>query len=358
MKSFTTFVYSFFLSFSLIFPSNHLLAQDLPNSLDCVGARTWIKQNFYDGKFTTLGYSTARKKMYAYIDNYNDSLNCIYGGYRQYHRSGNEITSILPINCEHTIPQSFFNSSEPMVCDIHHLFPTFDNWNSVRANFPFADIPDHLTTQWMRNSSSQATIPTQVIDEWAEFNIRNSTFEPREQQKGNTARAIFYFYTVYGTQMISYGYPITRIASLETLLQWHTQDPPDTIERERNNRIQQHQGNRNPYIDRPEWVARAFFSCTPTTSTNEPFVQNSFTLSPNPVANTLKINVDLQQEVDIKVLIFNSLGEKVYQKELSRQSVGQQEILLDTDTLPTGFYFIQLQTNNTEIGITKKFFKL
>lgn len=335
-----------------------LFAQELPSNLDCTGSRTWIKQNFYDGKFTTLGYSTARKKMYAYIDNNNDSLICIYGGYRQYHQRGNEITSILPINCEHTIPQSFFNSSEPMVCDIHHLFPTYDNWNSVRANYPFADIPDAMTTQWMRNITSQAAIPTQVIDEWAEFNIRNSTFEPREQQKGNTARAIFYFYTVYGTQMIGYGYPITRLASLETLLQWHTQDPPDAAERERNNRVQQYQGNRNPYIDRPEWVARAFFSCTPSTNTNDVFVQNTFTLSPNPVVSELKININLQKESDIKVLIFNSLGEQVYQKELGKQTVGRQEIFINTDLLQTGFYFMQLQTATNEMGITKKFFKL
>ncbi len=197
MKIFTNFSRWAAVSLLMMMPFLTLLAQELPNNLDCVGSRTWIKQNFYDGKFTTLGYSTARKKMYAYIDNNNDTLVCIYGGYRQYHRRGNEITSILPINCEHTIPQSFFNSIEPMVCDIHHLFPTYDDWNSVRANYPFADIPDAMTTQWMRNISSQSAIPTQGIDEWAEFNIRNSTFEPREQQKGNTARAIFYFYTVY-----------------------------------------------------------------------------------------------------------------------------------------------------------------
>lgn len=296
--------------------------------------------------------------MYAYIDNNNDSLICIYGGYRQYHRRGNETTSILPINCEHTIPQSFFGSSEPMVCDIHHLFPTYDDWNSVRANFPFAEIPDPMTTQWMRNISSQSAIPTQVIDEWAEFNVRNSTFEPREQQKGNTARAIFYFYTVYSTQMNNYGYPITRLASLETLLQWHTQDPPDAAERERNNRIQQYQGNRNPYIDRPEWVARAFYSCTPSTQTNDIFNLSQVNLSPNPVIHSLKVNANLQQDSEIKALIFNILGEKVYEKSFGFQTSGPQEFSLSIDDLPSGIYFLQLQTAATEGGVTKKFFKL
>jgi hypothetical protein len=356
MKNFMTLNRLLLTLGTFLLPLFGLLAQELPSNLDCVGSRTWIKQNFYDGKFTSLGYSTARKKMYAYIDNRNDSLICIYGGYRQYHLRGNETTSILPINCEHTIPQSFFNSSEPMVCDIHHLFPTYDNWNSVRANFPFADIPDAMTTQWMRNSASQIAIPTQVIDEWAEFNIRNSTFEPREQQKGNTARAIFYFYTVYSAQMASR--PITQVASLETLLQWHTQDPPDAAERERNNRVQQYQGNRNPYIDRPEWVARAFFACTPSTNISDIFTQNTFALSPNPVVQEVKITMDLQRESAVKVLIFNSLGEQVYQKELGKQSAGQQEVCINTDMLQTGFYVMRLQTPNNEMGVMKKFFKL
>jgi deoxyribonuclease-1 len=36
------------------------------------------------------------------------------------------------------------------------------------------------------------------------------------------------------------------------LLRWHSADPPDDHERWRNARIEQLQGNRNPFIDRPE----------------------------------------------------------------------------------------------------------
>jgi deoxyribonuclease-1 len=36
------------------------------------------------------------------------------------------------------------------------------------------------------------------------------------------------------------------------LLDWHRSDPPDGHERWRNDRIEVLQGNRNPYIDRPE----------------------------------------------------------------------------------------------------------
>jgi hypothetical protein len=57
-----------------------------------------------------------------------------------------------------------------------------------------------------------------------------------------------YTYSDAGTNEPLYG-------KLSTLLAWHAMDPPDAWEALRNNRIQSLQGNRNPFIDHPEWVA-------------------------------------------------------------------------------------------------------
>ena len=41
------------------------------------------------------------------------------------------------------------------------------------------------------------SIPNQFIDEYSEVDNDNEKFEPREDVKGNIARSMFYFYTIY-----------------------------------------------------------------------------------------------------------------------------------------------------------------
>lgn len=239
----------FLLAVSLLL-SISAFAQTPPSGLEGSALRSWIKTNFYDGKHSQLGYSNARMRMYNYIDNYNNSIVCVYGGYVKSWNYGGTGTNPAPINAEHTVPQSFFGKSEPMRSDIHHLFPTYDRWNSRRSNYPFSEISDSSTTYWMVNTSESGSIPSSNIDNYSEGT--SSRFEPREDQKGNTARAVFYFYTMYP------NYDISQVGDINTLYQWHLDDPVDSTELERNNRIETYQGNRNPYIDNPTWVGPAW----------------------------------------------------------------------------------------------------
>ncbi len=223
-----------------------------PSNLSGSALRTWYKQNYHDGKHNTLGYSTARRYMYNNIDNKNNSITCVYSGFVQPWTYGGTGTNPMPINCEHTVPQSFFGKSEPMVSDIHHLFPTYSDWNGTRSNYPFAEINDSQTEKWMVNSSQQTSVPNSNINAYSEY--ASQKFEPREDQKGNTARAIFYFYTMYPTQAGS----MSQVADINVLYQWHLSDPVDAAEIDRNNKIEQYQGDRNPYIDYPQTVAIAW----------------------------------------------------------------------------------------------------
>ena len=229
-----------------------LLAQTPPSDLNGNALRTWLKRNYYDGQHRTLGYSEARRQMYNRIDNKSNAIEGVYSGYKKNWQAGGTGTNPEPINTEHTVPQSFFNRADPMRSDIHHLFPTYANWNSTRSNHKFAEIPDNRTQKWMVLTNSQSSIPRSNRSAYSESD--GSVFEPRESQKGNTARAIFYFYTMYPTQAGA----ISRVADINTLYQWHLNDPADATERDRNTAIADVQGDRNPYIDQPNLVARAW----------------------------------------------------------------------------------------------------
>ncbi|MBF9224064.1 endonuclease [Hymenobacter ruricola] len=233
-----------------------------PANLSGQALRDWYRQNWYDGKRVELSYATARGKMYNYADNYNNLVTCVYSGYQEtvpYSATNTSTGTVNRINCEHTVPQSWFSEVVRMRSDMHHLYPTYDTWNNLRGSDPFAEIPDATTQTWMRGLVSQATIPTANIAEWSEDT--NTQFEPREDHKGNLARSVFYFYTMHGGQqaLIATGHgDINSVADINTLYAWHLADPVDAHEIERNNRVAASQGNFNPYITYPGTVATAW----------------------------------------------------------------------------------------------------
>jgi hypothetical protein len=234
-----------------------------PSNLSGQSLRTWLKSNWYDGYHTTSSYTTSKAKMYKSIDKKDDNkIHCVYSNFTIPPTSG----SAMPMNCEHTVPQSFFNKAQPMRSDLHHLYPTHERVNGARGHLPFAEIPDSQTDKWYIYSGgmqSGSSIPSSDIDSYSELNT-NVAFEPREDHKGNVARSVFYFYTMYPTQAGN----ISKIGDINTLYEWHINDPVDEWEITRNTRIKTEQGNSNPYVEYPELVAKAWgFVTTPKVET-------------------------------------------------------------------------------------------
>ncbi|NNC82940.1 MAG: hypothetical protein HKN79_05135 [Flavobacteriales bacterium] len=237
-----------------------LLAQDPPPPSDLSGAelREWLRDNWYLPWHNDLGYGPAREAMFGTIDNEGGTLECVYSGFTQ---PAEEVTFPDPINTEHTVPQSFFNSQTPMRSDIHHLFPTHMQANGTRGSLPYGEVVDNQADEWLIGSAGSynesSSIPGSNIDAYSEIE-HNVYFEPREEQKGNTARAIFYFYTMYADDVEAAFSDISSMGDLNTLYEWHVMDPPDTEEVERNEEIQAAQGNYNPYISMPELAGTAW----------------------------------------------------------------------------------------------------
>ena len=270
--------------------------------------------------------------MYGYIDKQSDGqVYCVYTGF---HQAGSYTTYLNPINCEHTVPQSWFGQDEPMRSDIFHLFPTHEDVNNARSNLDLAEIIDSQTDKWyiVNGSNTGLTIltstPTSNIDLYSELNT-NTNFEPREEHCGDAARAIFYFYTMYPTQAGS----ISDLADLETLYQWHLEDPVDSWEIQRNNRIENRQGNRNPYIDYPDIACRAWnLECISGIHDHS----YNINITPNPAKDHIKIQYNSIQIIYVN--FYSVTGQKINIYTAIHDSYSMSDI----GSLSSGIYFIEI----------------
>lgn len=201
-------------------------------------------------------------------------------------------------NKEHIIPQSVFNSENPMRGDAHQLFPTDGRVNGFRGNYPMGRVDDNNLT-----SQSGISNPTQNGSKLGNnVNIGYSAgysgvvFEPIDEFKGDVARAHFYFATRYENLIDQWGgyamfdgssEKVFETVFLNILLQWHAMDPVSQKEIDRNNAIYyQHQNNRNPFVDHPEYVTAIW---TSQQDNQAPTAPSNLTTS-NPTASSIQLN--------------------------------------------------------------------
>ena len=206
---------------------------------------------------STLGYNTARDVLYLNIERTNGEVKGIYTNYSVTLPDGVDPSTYLyenGLNCEHVWPQSLYSGSEPLKSDMHHLRPCKDNVNSSRGNKPFGEISDYQTDNWYWQSQNTSNIPTSNIDEYSENS--SSYFEPREDRKGDIARTIFYFYTMYPNEADDSFFHTQK----EQMRIWHEQDPSNNAEVIRTWSIAGYQQNKpNPFILDETLIVRAYF---------------------------------------------------------------------------------------------------
>ncbi|MBS2038073.1 endonuclease [bacterium] len=143
------------------------------------------------------------------------------------------------LNCEHVVCQSWYGSKEPMRGDLHHLFACDSRCNSFRGNRRYYEAGDPTSD---------------VAAECGTRTANDRGFDPQAGH-GAVARATLYFLLRYPKKAAAYG-----AEDLATLLAWHKKEPPSLYEKHRNQAIQEMQGNRNPFIDHPEWAEKVDFT--------------------------------------------------------------------------------------------------
>jgi endonuclease I len=154
------------------------------------------------------------------------------------------------IDREHVWPQSYLtlkasDKTRSMATDIHNLRAIFKSTNGSRQN--------HYFVSGSGDNGNQG----------------DGTYYPGDDHRGDVARILFYMHVRYSEDLfltnnamdiLNYKVDETKIDGkipfglLDVLLEWHYADPVDDFERHRNDIIYMYQGNRNPFIDHPEYV--------------------------------------------------------------------------------------------------------
>lgn len=170
-------------------------------------------------------------------------------------------------NREHSFPKSWFNDASPMYSDYHHIFPTDGYVNGKRSNYKYGEVS---SASWTSQNGSK--LGTSAI-----AGIGGPVFEPIDEYKGDVARAYLYMVTRYENLLATWNgyategtetldgtmFPAVEVPYLRLMIKWHNQDPPSQKEKDRNNGAYSFQGNRNPFVDHPEYVAAIWNSSCP-----------------------------------------------------------------------------------------------
>lgn len=201
-----------------------------------------------------LGYDKARDLMFTSIDDPtgNGGIQCVY--------TGRTITGVTDhvsaykqgFTTEHTWPQSL-GAWGIAKDDLHAMYPADGHANTLRSTLPFGEVARQVTLLPMLGTDGETSRIGYAAG--VSYHGQRMVFEPRTAHKGEAARALLYFYVRYALPAQKGGPLLTNFVIEEpTLIQWNREYPPTPTEVARNEAIFEAQGNRNPFVDHPEYV--------------------------------------------------------------------------------------------------------
>ncbi len=251
---------------------------------------------------TILPYDQARTKLYSIIDNHQDSVECFYSGYKIPIPQNTNVlswTAKYGIQTEHLFPRSKGAASLPALGDLHHLVPAKSTINTLRNNSPFLEIPDNTTNYWILNDKILLKPIAKLLDQYSES--QKAAFEPREAVKGDVARSILYFYTIYKSAADKKSKTFFT-SMLPDLCAWSKLDKVDSLEYNRTMDIARLQGNINPFIFDPSLAERCYCAAFP----DKPIKTYSINIYPNPSKGLFYIDIqDYKGTVILKISDFS-----------------------------------------------------
>ena len=251
-------------------------------------------------------------------------------------------------NREHSWPKSWFNSASPMYTDLFHIVPTDGYVNGRRSNFPYGEVSNPTWTSTNGSKLGPNTTP----------GYSGTVFEPIDAYKGDFARIYFYMSTRYFGEDASWnsndmvdGAQLKPWA-LEMLLAWAAADTVSQKKIDRNNAIYGIQGNRNPFVDHPEFSNLIWGGSEPVALDEGVHQPEDVVLRaayPNPFNAGTVITFSLPVAADLRLDIFDLKGQQVAHLLEGSMTAGLHELQwLGTGNsgheLPSGIYLLRLTT--------------
>ena len=283
-------------------------------------------------------YSYYDDLMIAFFESRDTTLDrrvvtCVYSGENKIYSEPFDF-SATGYSREHTYCHSWMPTNPaqnlPEYSDFHHLFPSnLNSANILRSNNPLGEVVN-VTTSFL-GCKSGTNSNGQVV------------FEPRDEHKGDAARAIMYEAICY-TSINGNSWALPSNQDQMILKNWHFQDPPDNWEIARNDFIYSIQNNRNPFIDSINYVCFVDFSnmsydpsaCTP--SSTQELLNTGFMTYPNPSKDHLNLFVDATTISSYQITDY--LGRVVVSEEINNQKI----VKVNVSKLNIGLYSVNVVT--------------
>jgi endonuclease I len=243
--------------------------------------------------------------------------------------------------CHNWMPSNPADAPErPEYADYHHLFPTNqDDANVLRSNYPLGVVVGTPTSTYLGCKFGNDV-------------NGNKVFEPRNEQKGDAARAIMYIAVCYdGVDGFNWKFrnPISSSINYgqdqNVLKAWHFQDPPSNREIARNDYIDSIQGNRNPFIDSIQYACFIDFTtmgkiesgCSAVSGLEE-VLDNSLAIYPVPSRDVVFIKIEGTTISSYEVMDMQS---RTLQTE---NEINSSFVTMNASGLKAGTYLVKVST--------------
>ena len=285
-------------------------------------------------------------------------------------------------NREHVWPKSYGfpndSSSNYPYTDCHHLFLCNDSYNSSRSNKPYGTVgasgTEKTTLVYDGVGGGSGTYPG-----WS--NWYDATYwETWQDRRGDVARALFYMDVRYeggvhpGTSNpepdliltddlnlieasnTGSNESVAYMGMLSVLLQWSQEDPVDAKEMAHNDVVYSYQGNRNPFIDHPEWATYVFLGYMSPVQGDVPVTAlpavDILGVFPNPFNPATNIDLALGQDGPVRVDIYSLEGRLVRTLLNENRPAGTFEVMwngMDENGLrvSSGSYFCRVLSGSS-----------